>query len=75
MANSRKTPRTDHPDADRHHGGPGSSHQREDLPDPTERHKPVPGQATNRGRSRISGGGGERDSHHTHSDRGKAGSG
>lgn len=53
------------PAANRHHGGPGSSHQREDLPDPTlsrgasDEDKPVR-------QSKVSGGGGERDSHHTH---------
>jgi hypothetical protein len=54
------------PQTNRHHGGPGSSHQRSDLPDPTEQHKPEPGTSTSRKDSRVSGGGGERDSHHTH---------
>ena len=31
MSTSKKTPA-----ADRHHGGPGSSHQTEDRPDPTK---------------------------------------
>lgn len=51
---------------DRHHGGPGSSHQRPDLPDPTEDREPEPGQPTNGRQSDVSGGGGVRDSHHTH---------
>jgi hypothetical protein len=57
------------PAANRHHGGPGSSHQRPDLPDPTEAQKPAPGTPTNGPTSRVSGGGGERDSHHTHDPR------
>jgi hypothetical protein len=65
MATSKKT---EH--ADRSQGGPGSSHQDAKHPE-KQRHldaegKPVPGQPTNPSHSRISGGGGERDSHHTH---------
>lgn len=67
------TTSTKAPQSNRHHGGPGSSHQRPDRPDPTERQKPVPGQPTDEGRSKVSGGGGEQDTHHTHSPRGKAG--
>ncbi len=51
--------------ANRHHGGPGSSHQRDDLPDPV-------GEADSERRprkSKVSGGGGESDSHHTHDPR------
>jgi hypothetical protein len=59
-------------------GGPGSSHQDRDHPgknhQPTGKKgggakagtPPVAGAPTNRSDSRISGGGGERDSHHTH---------
>ena len=57
-------------------GGPGSSHQDREHPGKNKQstgHKggqknapPVPGSATNTSNSRISGGGGERDSHHTH---------
>ncbi|NOG72893.1 hypothetical protein [Roseicella sp. DB1501] len=53
----------------RDEGGPGSSHQggshgrahreRDD-------HGPAPDQPTNPDRSRVSGGGGERDRHHVH---------
>ena len=57
--------------ANRHHGGPGSSHQRPDLPDPTEERGPQPGQPTNGRQSDVSGGGGVRDSHHTHDPRDK----
>lgn len=62
-------------------GGPGSSHQ--DREHPGKNHQPtghkgggevegsgaVPGDPTNTDRSRVSGGGGERDRHHTHTDR------
>ena len=59
-------------------GGPGSSHQDRSQPDATDQltgHKgggakhgaeAAPGTPTNRRDSRVSGGGGERDSHHTH---------
>jgi hypothetical protein len=65
---------SDHPDAERF-GGPGSSHQDRDHPgknkQPTghkggeEKAPPTPGSPTNRANSAVSGGGGERDSHHT----------
>lgn len=59
-------------------GGPGSSHQ--DREHPGKNHQPTghkgggeksgtappPGSPTNPDRSRVSGGGGERDRHHTH---------
>lgn len=54
---------------DRSAGGPGSSHQdatEERSARGTERHEPRPGAPTNPDRSRVSGGGGERDRHHTH---------
>jgi hypothetical protein len=63
------------PDADRF-GGPGSSHQDREHPGrngQTTGHKggggttgPAPGEPTNTDHSRLSGGGGERDVHHTH---------
>ena len=68
MSTSKKNPA-----ANRHHGGPGSSHQRPDLPDPTEQRGPEPGEPTSGPRSRVSGGGGEQDSHHTHQPREKGG--
>lgn len=50
-------------------GGPGTSHQggghgrtHRDRDD----HGPAPGQPTNPDRSRVAGGGGERDRHHSH---------
>lgn len=60
-------------EANRHHGGPGSSHQRPDLPDPTKGRGPLPGQPTNGPQSDVSGGGGIRDSHHTHDPNTKGG--
>jgi hypothetical protein len=56
-------------EVDRHKGGPGSSHQggahgsaRRDRDDQA----PSPGEPTNPDQARVSGGGGERDRHHTH---------
>jgi hypothetical protein len=65
---------TGNPDIGRF-GGPGSSHQDRDHPAKNQHfgHKgggeiaaPDPGSPTNPERSRVSGGGGERDLHHTH---------
>lgn len=54
-------------DTDRHKGGPGSSHQdAHKATQDTAEHGPKPGEPTNPDRSRVSGGGGERDRHHTH---------
>jgi hypothetical protein len=57
-------------------GGPGSSHQDREHPGKNQQptgHKgggstepAAPGEPTNTEKSRVSGGGGERDSHHTH---------
>lgn len=64
MTRSTKAPETD-----KRHGGPGSSHQRPDLPDPTTG-KGQPGDEQQpKSRSRVSGGGGEPDRHHTHDPR------
>lgn len=57
MSTSQKTP------ASIRQGGPGSSH--ENAKAPLEIKKP-PADSDNREHSRVSGGGGERDSHHTH---------
>jgi hypothetical protein len=59
------------PDTDRSKGGPGSSHQSAKKPGPNEDPRPEPGQPTNPDHSRVSGGGGERDRHHTHDPRRK----
>lgn len=61
MSTSTKTPA-----ADRSRGGPGSSRQDATKPLPPHRAGPEPGEPTNPRRSRVSGGGGERDSHHSH---------
>ena len=61
MPSSQKTP-----EADRSHGGPGSSQQDATKPATSRGAGPLPGQPTNSRHSRVSGGGGERDSHHTH---------
>ena len=62
-------------------GGPGSSHQDREHPgknkQPTGKKGggaqagtgPTPGEPTNTSHSRQSGGGGERDTHHTHTDK------
>jgi hypothetical protein len=57
MSTSTKTP------ASIRQGGPGASH--ENAKAPLEIRKP-PADPGNRKRSAVSGGGGERDSHHTH---------
>jgi hypothetical protein len=66
------------PQADRF-GGPGSSHQ--DREHPHKNNQPtghkggedpagaLPGEPTNPDHSQVSGGGGERDRHHTHTQR------
>jgi hypothetical protein len=58
----------------RPYGGPGSSHQDATKPKPEadERHGPEPRQRRTADRSRVSGGGGERDKHHTHDPRMKS---
>ncbi|HEY8612639.1 MAG TPA: hypothetical protein VIL69_15300 [Roseomonas sp.] len=54
-------------DTNRSAGGPGSSHQGGNHGEAhREKGKSVPGPATNSSKSQVSGGGGERDSHHTH---------
>ena len=57
---------TKNPHADRSHGGPGSSRQDATKPAPPRRSGPAPGEPTNTRHSRVSGGGGERDSRHSH---------
>jgi hypothetical protein len=51
----------------KHAGGPGSSHQGGSHGETTRiSQKTEAGALTNSDRSRVSGGGGERDKHHTH---------
>jgi len=59
-----------HPDTERW-GGPGASHENRDKPQPEHRDARPPGTPTNDRRSHISGGGGERDAHHSHDPREK----
>lgn len=47
-------------------GGPGSSEQNRDKGAPPEHDPRPPGTPTNDRHSHVSGGGGERDLHHTH---------
>ena len=69
------------PATDRGHGGPGSSHENADKQTARAQrgdsgghsnHPPEPGQPTNPDHSQLSGGGGERDKHHTHDPRNKS---
>jgi hypothetical protein len=54
-------------------GGPGSSQQDRKHPEKFTKEKgPKPGEPTNTNSSRISGGGGERDKHHSHDPRYKS---
>lgn len=52
-------------------GGPGSSRQDRKHPEKggREHERPAPGTPTNDRKSHVSGGGGERDQHHTDDDR------
>ncbi|GJD54284.1 hypothetical protein [Methylobacterium dankookense] len=63
---------TKNPAADRHQGGPGSSHQNAAKPGRPDDRGPAPGSPTSDSRSHVSGGGGERDRHHRHSGTGHA---
>lgn len=54
-------------------GGPGSSHEDRSKPDKPRRRNDPPGDDKSERLSRVSGGGGERDSHHTHDPRRKGG--
>jgi hypothetical protein len=54
-----------HPNTVRH-GGPGASEENADQPPPPKVDPRPPGTPTNDRQSHVSGGGGERDSHHTH---------
>jgi hypothetical protein len=67
MASSKKIE-----SADRSHGGPGSSQQDRTKPKSETARAVQPGEPTNTRRSRVSGGGGERDAHHTHDPRTKS---
>ena len=55
-----------HPNTERF-GGPGSSKQDRDHPEQLHKDEgPQPGEPTSGRESKVSGGGGERDKHHSH---------
>ena len=54
-----------HPNAERW-GGPGASHEDRTEPQPPKADPRPPGTPTNIRHSQVSGGGGERDVHHSH---------
>jgi len=53
-------------------GGPGASHENRAKPRSRKAKAPQPGAPTSGRSSRISGGGGERDKHHSHDPRHKS---
>jgi hypothetical protein len=61
-----------HPDTERI-GGPGASHENAKHPEKSRPQRPRPEDSHSDRRSGISGGGGERDSHHTRDPRLKGG--
>jgi hypothetical protein len=54
-----------HPNTERW-GGPGASHEDRSKPKPEHNEQRDSGRPTNPKNSQVSGGGGERDLHHTH---------
>jgi hypothetical protein len=54
-------------------GGPGASHENRKHPERSQPRGPAPEATKSTHHSGVSGGGGEPDSHHTHSDKGKKG--
>ena len=56
------------------YGGPGSSRQDRKHPEKggREHETPAPGAPTSGRQSKVSGGGGERDMHHSHDDRSRS---
>lgn len=64
------TPQRREHEVQRDEGGPGSSHQGGTRWERDVQGQ-VPGEYTNPVRSRVSGGGGERDRHHVHDTQGK----
>jgi hypothetical protein len=53
-----------HPDSQRI-GGPGAAHENRKHPEKSQARGPRPEDTKKAGHSKVSGGGGERDSHHT----------
>jgi hypothetical protein len=60
-----------HPNS-RRWGAPGASHEDRTKPPPEPRDPRPPGAPTNDRKSHVSGGGGERDLHHSHDPREKS---
>lgn len=56
---------SEHPQTERI-GGPGASHENRQEPEKSRAARPRPEESKSDKRTGISGGGGERDSHHTH---------
>jgi hypothetical protein len=54
-----------HPNTERI-GGPGASHENRAHPERTQQHLEHPTERKSPARSKVSGGGGEQDSHHSH---------
>ena len=54
------------------HGGPGASHENRKDPDKSRAPKPLSPSDRKAGHSNVSGGGGERDIHHTRDPRTKS---
>jgi hypothetical protein len=54
-------------------GGPGAAHENRQEPEKSQRRGERPEDTKSTRNSGVSGGGGERDSHHTHDPRGKGG--
>jgi hypothetical protein len=54
-------------------GGPGASHENRKHPEKSQPRGPAPEAKKSTRHSGVSGGGGEPDSHHTHSAKGKKG--
>jgi hypothetical protein len=48
-------------------GGPGASHENRKHPERSQEHIGHPSESKSDQHSKVSGGGGEKDSHHTHS--------
>ena len=59
---------TKHPKTERI-GGPGAAHENAKRPDKVPQRRPRPEETKSTRHTGISGGGGERDSHHTHDPR------
>ena len=61
-----------HPNTKRF-GGPGASHENRKHPEKSQQQREHPSDRKNDGHSQVSGGGGEKDSHHSHDPQRKGG--